>query len=251
MDLREHKVIARRHPWEIVRLKVLEYILNKCIINKQVVHKVLDVGCGDAYIIKALYRMFNFKIIDGVDINLSSEQLVSFKPKDTSVHLYNNYDNLELYELILLNDIIEHVEDDRAFLSNIAAHYLAPGGYIIITVPAFQFLFSSHDDFLSHFRRYNLKELEELINQLGMKRIESGYLFFSLLPIRFLMKILEIVFPAKSTPNKGIGDWRGGKIISSIIENILLIDSYILLTLSFLHIRIPGLSAWILCQKQL
>ena len=250
MDLRERKDIVKRHPWEIVRLKALEDIIKEYIINKKTINKVLDVGCGDAFIINNLHKKFDFNMVDGVDINLTSEQLNLFSPKDKNINLFNTYDNLKDYDLILLSDVIEHVEDDKVFLSDIVTNYLVSGGYVLITVPAFEFLFGFHDVFLNHFRRYSLKKLEKLINRLEVDKISSGYLFFTLIPIRLLSVLLGIIFPVKIKPREGIGNWKGGKLLSVVIECILKLDTYILLRLSSIQIKIPGLSAWILCQKQ-
>lgn len=80
-----------------------------------------------------------------------------------------------------LLDVLEHIEDDEAFLSEIY-RILEPGGKLILTVPALQFLFSDFDLEVGHYRRYTLRELNE-------KLIKSGFLvdyktyFFSLLPI--------------------------------------------------------------------
>jgi len=189
-------------------------------------------------------------MIDGVDINLSAEQLSSFIKRE-NVHLYNNYDNLKDYDLILLCDILEHVKDDNTFLTDIVKHYLVPGGYILITVPAFQFLSSSHDDFLGHFRRYNLMELNKLIEKLAIHKISGGYLFFSLLPFRFFRLFLERYFPGKIKMSKGVGRWNGSEFVSQYIESILIMDAYFSLALTYFKIKLPGLSAWILCQKQL
>ncbi len=51
-------------------------------------------------------------------------------------------------------DVIEHVEDDVGFVRDVVDGSLAPGGWVLVSVPAYQSLFSSHDRALKHFRRY-------------------------------------------------------------------------------------------------
>lgn len=249
MDLRERKEeSSRRHPWEIARLKALENII-KMHLNMQLVNKSLDIGCGDAFLANSLCERLKLKMIDGIDINLSSDQIISFSQKNENVHLYNTYDSLQSYDLIILSDVIEHISDDTTFLKDIAANYLNPQGYILITVPAFQFLYSSHDVFLGHYRRYDLKQLTLLVNQLDINIISSGYFFLTLLPIRFFSLFYEVCFPKKKTSNEGIGNWNSGIILSKFLEYVLISDAHLLLKLSSLNIKLPGLSTWILCQK--
>ena len=249
MDLKERRDSAGRHPWEKARLKALEYIVKNHVADKGPVKRILDVGCGDAFITTHLFKGMNFEKIDGIDINLSQEQLTSFTYDIPHVQLHNTYDDLGRYDLVVLTDVIEHIEDDRSFLSTILGKYLVPDGYALITVPAFQSLYGSHDVLLGHYRRYTLRELAEVVKDLGLARISGGYLFFSLLPLRMLQVLWERYVMTKAKAGTGVGNWRGGKLASSIIGNILTLDSYMLMKLSCSGIIIPGLSAWILCRK--
>ena len=80
-----------------------------------------------------------------------------------------------------LFDVIEHVEDDVAFLKSIH-ETLKDDGLIYITVPAYKTLWSSDDVHAGHYRRYTLKELEQKLNLAEFKIVESTY-FFTALPI--------------------------------------------------------------------
>lgn len=99
-----------------------------------------------------------------------------------------------VYDLILLLDVIEHVEHDESFLTHLVGKYSPQKGKIMITVPAFQSIYGRHDAFLGHYRRYHLKEPEEMIIACGLNVLSSGYLFFSLsllLPKLVLYKLLN------------------------------------------------------------
>ena len=84
-------------------------------------------------------------------------------------------------EVMLLLDVIEHIEDDSALLLQLR-NQLKPGGNLIITVPAFQHLTTAIDKEIGHFRRYNLKQLDLLLTSAGY-RISFKTYFFSLLYI--------------------------------------------------------------------
>lgn len=247
MDLREKKdAFKRRHPWETARLKAIEKII-RAHVDLKTVQTSLDVGCGDTFLTHSLAGRLDLEM-DGVDINLSLEQIQSFSNR--KVHLHNSYDQLGRYDLIIMSDVIEHVKDDVPFLTKITSQYLSSGGYVLIIVPAFQFLSSSHDTFLGHFRRYNAKQLKYLTDQAALTIVSGGYLFMSLLPVRFLISSFERLVPAKEKANNGVGNWKAGNGMTHFIECILNLDAYILLKLAEWKIKIPGLSLWILCRKQ-
>ena len=91
-----------------------------------------------------------------------------------------------------LFDVVEHIEDDYFFLNNINK-YLKEDGYVYITVPAFNFLWSNEDVDAGHFKRYTTSELNGLLKKSGFTIIQSTYIF-SILPLP--------VFLFRSLPSK-------------------------------------------------
>jgi len=91
-----------------------------------------------------------------------------------------------------LFDVVEHIPDDREFLSQINT-FLKPGGHVFITVPAFRFLWSNEDDHAGHCRRYTLRQLCEVLTKAGFEITYKTY-FFSILPVP--------VFLFRSLPSK-------------------------------------------------
>jgi SAM-dependent methyltransferase len=100
-------------------------------------------------------------------------------------------------------DVMEHMEDDEDFLRHIH-RIVKPGGKIILSVPAFQDLWSDNDVQLGHFRRYKLKQIDQLLVRSGFRPIYGTY-FFSLvwLPM-WLLRVLPNRFGVqrKNTPKK-------------------------------------------------
>lgn len=201
--------------------------------------------------ISNLFDGISVKSINGVDSNLSIRQIEELSSRATDTNYHNTFDNIrdQHFGLILLLDVVEHVEDDNSFLCNIVGNYLDDDGYLMLTAPAYQFLFSSHDTFLGHYRRYTLKDLIGLSDSAGLKMIDSGYLFFSLIPLRFAFLCYERLFAAEGMENRGIGSWKYGTIITKTIELILTTENNISIALSRFGIRIPGLTVWALCRK--
>ena len=244
MDLKElYNIQAKRHPWEIARLKAIQRILNPHVFEGI---EVLDVGCGDGYISRNLFHHLQRKRITAVDIYFSDVQMIELNNFSCGIKYQKEMPVDGVYDLILLLDVIEHVEHDQRFLANLFCRYIPRKGKAMITVPAFQSIYGQHDAFLGHYRRYHLKELEEMITACGLNVISSGYLFFSLLlPKLVLYKLLKT---DKGT--EGVGSWSRGAGVTNFIERVLNIDNSILISVGRLGIKIPGLTGWVLCEKR-
>ncbi|MDA0834039.1 MAG: class I SAM-dependent methyltransferase [Planctomycetota bacterium] len=80
------------------------------------------------------------------------------------------------YDVVLMLDVLEHIEDDRAALSKVF-DALKPGGIVILTVPALPSLWSVHDDVNLHFRRYTKPSLRHVIHEAGFTCRDMRYLF--------------------------------------------------------------------------
>lgn len=242
MDLRECSDIhGARHPWETARLKALRRILASELRDGI---SVLDEGCGDGFLVRNLTSPLRAQRIAAVDVNLSPEQLDSLHRLPGRIEYLASNPQGE-FDLVLLLDVLEHVEDDASFLGALAGNSLAGGGKVVITVPAFQSLYSSHDSFLGHHRRYTLRQLEEVARLAGLAVQASGYLFCSLL----LPKLLLFKLPRRPVVDQGIGSWRFGRVVTSLVERVLNLDNALLLAAAQLGVKVPGLSAWALCVK--
>ncbi len=243
MDLKEfNNTKVKRHPWETARLRALHNILAPHLFSGI---KVLDVGCGDGFISENLFSRLQEKEVTAVDIHLTDDQLLRFNSSPGGIRYVRDLPDNGCYDLCMLLDVLEHVEDDAAFLAGIANRYLAGGGRVMITVPAFQSIYGRHDVKLGHYRRYSLRGLESLVRSGGLRILSSGYLFASLLlPKHFLCNVL-----GREDYSEGVGGWHGGKSLTFILEKLLDLDNAVLIALSRLGIKIPGLTGWVLCEK--
>lgn len=238
MDLCENKKAVYRHPWELSRTDIILknlYDLNESTL-KLYHGRVLDIGCGDSYFDEKLIEQFDVEELYGIDINLE-------QPFDNGKsHYVNSYNALEgkKFDVILLMDVIEHVKDDNSFMNEIQK-YLDNDGIILITVPAFQCLFSTHDKELHHYRRYNFKQLNKVLKKNNIKVKDWNYFYLSLLIVRYFTKDKSIE----------VNSWKYNEkdIRTRITRFILNLDYTILKVLSLIHIHIGGLSLMVICQK--
>lgn len=241
MDLREAGTgAAKRHPWETARLEAIQGLLAPVSLRGI---SVLDVGCGDGFVAAGLFGAAGCKVT-AVDMNLSDEWLSRLRAKHPGIAFQKELPQGESFDLVLLLDVLEHVEDDASFLHRIVEEQLAAGGKVAITVPAFPSLYCSHDACLGHFRRYRLQGLERLTRSCRLRVIASGHFFSSLVvPKLLLCKLFD------TGAGRGIGNWRGGPRLTSFLERTLLLDNRMLAAAGRIGIKIPGLTAWALCEK--
>jgi hypothetical protein len=84
-------------------------------------------------------------------------------------------------DVVLFMDVLEHVDDDLAVLRSYAGS-ARPRTRFVITVPAFQSLWSAHDDFLAHRRRYRLTHIRKVVSAAGLTVVDGFYFFAAILP---------------------------------------------------------------------
>ena len=95
----------------------------------------------------------------------------------------------EKFDIICLLDVLEHIEDHKTTL-NILKKMMSRDGIMILTVPAYKWLWSKHDELNHHFRRYTKKELNKLFDDKYLI-LKSSYFNFFLFPIALLSRLID------------------------------------------------------------
>lgn len=230
-----------RHPWELARIQSIISLIPRSINNPQ----FADIGAGDMYLTNRLTASTKKKIY-AVDINYKSIY------KQQKIIVLNSVNNIpdDSIDILFLLDVMEHVDNDILFIQKLLEK-LKKNGFLILTVPAHNFLFSPHDIFLKHYRRYNLKKLVKSLNSVNIK-IENNFYFFTVLFFyRLFQVMLHKINIYKIKPND-VGNWKFGKenFVTKFITWILMVDFKINLFMQKLNLKIPGLSICIICQKK-
>lgn len=236
---------ARRHPWESSRVRAIEQIVRELGLRAP---RVLDVGSGDGFLLHQLHAALRFRQAIGVDIHLTPELAAELSRGEVQLQREIE-DPAYRAELILLLDVLEHVADPERLLQELARERLAAGGRFVITVPAFQPLFSDHDRALKHYRRYSRPELLDLVQGAGLEVLESGYLFASLLLPRAATVLRERVLPSTGAVTHGVGAWRGGALLTELLHRVLVLDNRLCLAAAQRGLRLPGITVWLTCKK--
>lgn len=262
MDIKELKITdheaVSRHPWEQARLEVVLDLISKFAgegLKKET--PVLDIGCGDLFVAEELASHFPKTPFYAIDTAFDPELIDSLKAKLSvnNVDVFPSLDDAATLchqpaSAVLLLDVIEHIEDDVSFLKSLRQHPLINSETrIFITVPAFQGLYSGHDEFLGHFRRYNSRQLRETLKRAGFDIVTDGYFFSSLLLPRLLEVLIEKLIKDNLKQAKGVSNWNGAKVKDAVITSVLVSDFKIGQAFKKLNINFPGLSAYAVCKK--
>ena len=206
VDLSEQRgPLAQRHPWETARAEVVVGTLRRVELQRP---RILDIGCGDGFLLEQLCRRLGCASAVGQDIHLSEQQAEQLsRPGLRFVRRLETIEG-ERFDLMLLLDVLEHVQEPQELLERARRLHLAPGGRVLISVPAFQGLFSDHDRALHHFRRYSRQQISNVALASGLRVQASGYWFSSLLLPRALTVVKEKLLPPQSPKTLGVGAWR-------------------------------------------
>ena len=241
MDLAEKTENLRRHPWELSRsYNILKLMPN----NSNLVYA--DIGAGDQYFTSKLLQITSGNVF-AVDNEYKDKRMVQdgiICLNDLSLIENNSIDCL------LMMDVLEHIENETIFLCE-GLDKLKANGRLIITVPAIQFLFSSHDVFLKHHRRYSRRQLLDLLRKHDICIEQSYYFYSTLFIIRCISLLLEKIKPKKVKRDIGIGLWghTEGSVITRLLVLILNMDFFLNKLLNKIHLRLPGLSLIAICRK--
>lgn len=119
----------------------------------------------------------------------------------------------ESFDMVLLLDVLEHFEDDRALLCSVTP-VLRQGGLLVITVPAMPSLWSGYDERCGHCRRYAAGALRDLLGRTGFAPVLMTHFAFFLAPLLFLHRRIAARSVAASAPDAG--ELEPGPLISWI-----------------------------------
>lgn len=255
MDLRELNArdaqIINRHPWELARLQVANDLFHQ--YKPQKINAVLDLGCGDSFFISQFYQLNQLNVPHfGVDINFDDTMLQSLNNENPATRFFKSLDDLQAHytgtiDVVFLMDVIEHIEFDIDFMKMVCSYpFITKETVFIITVPAFQSLFCSHDVFLGHYRRYNNALLRNNLQTANMNVVKVSYFFTLLLLPRLIQKTKESLMSAKETT--GLVEWKGSRSKTNLITKILLLDYFVSKFFSKIGIKLPGLSNFAICK---
>jgi SAM-dependent methyltransferase len=190
MDVLEKEQFARTDPYAYWYYQAKFSLLRKHFAGVGLFpagFRCLDFGCGVGIFLDLLVRegLADAQSACGIDC---AYQVLSYSESER-VPIWPRLEDVGRdFDVALLMDVLEHVEDEKEILRRVA-HRLRPGGYVFVTVPAHRVLWSFHDVYLGHFRRYSLADLRRVVESTGELEVVRGHYYFAwVLPVAILVR---------------------------------------------------------------
>lgn len=188
----QYAAVEDRHWWFVGRRRIVETLIRQLNLPQDA--KILEAGCGTGgnLTMLARYGQVAAMELDETACQLANERQVTTVKQGS---LPDAIPFTSQYDLIVILDVLEHIDDDLAALEILSAR-LKPNSWLLITVPAYQFLWSYHDEINHHKRRYTLKNLQRVVRQAGYSIRYGSYFNTWLFPlvsgVRLLKNLLKI-----------------------------------------------------------
>lgn len=173
--------------WHVGRRHILAKLIRKYAVCFKNNLMIADVGCGTGGNYDFLEKFGNVTGIDNSPFAIvcceRKEKAVKFANGDTLPFSSDSQD------LVTAFDVLEHVGDDLKVLKE-CGRVLKKNGKLIIAVPAYNSIWSSHDEVMGHRRRYSKENLAEKIEGAGFKIIKNSHCITFLFPLIYVYRKL-------------------------------------------------------------
>ncbi|PMJ99272.1 methyltransferase domain-containing protein [Vibrio sp. 10N.261.55.A7] len=215
----------KTHWWYVGRRKILDKILSKLEIRGA---SLLEIGGGMGGNIDLLKAYGEVTVLDNNTIAIS----YLHEAFNVKVVKANFPEKSELYipqfGCILMLDVLEHIEDDNLALTQLAKS-MQKHAKLVITVPAYQFLCSHHDEVMHHYRRYSMSNITALAESNGFTIKYKSYFNTLLFPIALITRTISKLFDSihRIEQNSEAG------VINSMLTKLFSLESALLPRFSF------------------
>ena len=192
----KYRDLFERHWWWRAREDEILWHLRRIRLRGDP-PQILDVGCGDGLFFGELERFGEVQGIenDGAVIAPTAERRarIHVRPFDAT------FEPGRRFALITMLDVLEHFEDRVATLRR-AVELLEPDGTLLITLPAFQSLWTAHDLFNHHYLRYTKETFAADARAAGCRIDEMRYFFLWPAAVKLLVRFKEALFGGAPEP---------------------------------------------------
>lgn len=212
-----------RHWWFNARRSILSSVISNMQLPKK--SRILEVGCGTGGNLQMLSKfgdLYSFEMnshaleIAITKTNFPKHVLAGWCPDNIPFHN-------QQFDLICIFDVLEHIDNDLQTLLNLKK-LLSKDGRMLITVPAYQWLFGPHDTFLHHKRRYLLNELKRKTEAAGFIPVKISYFNTLLFPISAIFRLRDKFFGYSNESSTNVPN----TVIGFFLRHIFAMERYLL-----------------------
>jgi len=212
-----------RHWWYRGRRRVLDRVIDELGLDASGASpaRILDAGCGSGRNMIELARRGTVTAIE-----LSPPSVEKARERGCGEVVEGSVLEMpfadDCFELAVSLDVIEHLEDDLGALRELR-RVVAPGGALLVTVPAYQWLWSGHDEINHHQRRYTRRSLQAVAERAGWSQTRTSYFNSLLLPVAILLRVLDR-FNRKTTESS-LDLWVPPEPVNRLLELPLTLEA--------------------------
>jgi SAM-dependent methyltransferase len=211
-----------RHWWYRGRRTVLERVIGGLELPAQT--RILDAGCGSG---RNMVELARHGSVTGVELSRTSVELA--RARDSGEVIEGSVLELpfesDSFELAVSLDVIEHLQDDLGALRELH-RVVAPGGALLVTVPAYPWLWSGHDEINHHHRRYTRRSLQSVARTAGWQQVRTTYFNSLLLPVAIVLRLLERLSPR--TTESSLDLWVPPAPLNWMLERPLALEAAVI-----------------------
>jgi SAM-dependent methyltransferase len=184
--------------------------------------RVLDAGCGSG---RNMVELARHGTVTGIELSQTSVELARARKIGEVLEgsvLEMPFEDAS-FELSVSLDVIEHLEDDVGALRELR-RVTAPGGALLVTVPAYQWLWSGHDELNHHHRRYNRATLRAAAEQAGWQLERTTHFNSLLLPAAIVLRALDRL--NRRATESSLDLWVPPEPLNRLLELPLSLESF-------------------------
>ncbi|HEV2982717.1 MAG TPA: methyltransferase domain-containing protein [Solirubrobacteraceae bacterium] len=217
-ELQTHRA-EDRHWWYRGRRRVIARVIDALALSPR--PRILDAGCGSGRNMVDLARRGT---VTGIELSDTSVALA--RERGAGEVIAGSVMQMpfasDSFDLAVCLDVIEHLEDDVGALRELR-RVVSPGGALLVTVPAYQWLWSGHDEVNHHQRRYTAGTLRRAAEQAGWQQVRSTHFNSLLLPVAVALRVLDR-FSHKTTESS-LDLWVPPAPLNWLLERPLLLEA--------------------------
>jgi SAM-dependent methyltransferase len=217
-ELQTHQA-EDRHWWYRGRRTVIENVIAGMRLPARA--RILDAGCGSG---RNMVELAHHGTVTGVELSPTSVALARDREAGEVVEgsILEMPFGVGSFDLAVSLDVIEHLEDDLAALRELR-RAVKPGGSLLVTVPAYPWLWSGHDEINHHYRRYTRRSLRRVAEQAGWEQVRTTYFNSLLLPAAIILRILDRF--SRKTTESSLDLWVPPKPFNWALERPLALEA--------------------------
>jgi SAM-dependent methyltransferase len=220
-ELQTHQA-EDRHWWYRGRRTVLEGVIDELRLPARA--RILDAGCGSG---RNMVDLGRHGTVTGIELSSTSVELARERKVGEVVEgsLLQMPFESGSFDFGASLDVIEHLQDDVAAFRELR-RVIAPGGALLITVPAYGWLWSGHDVINHHHRRYTRRSLAAAAEQAGWESVRTTYFNSLLLPVAIVLRVLERF--SRKTTESSLDLWVPPEPANWLLERPLALEAAVI-----------------------